>query len=232
MNELKQTGFFKCNRSGEALELLSANKNAFALLFLIAFRAQRTSRFNRHNLKPGQALIGDYASADLSEREYRTAKVFLQRHGFATFKATNSGTIATLLDTRVFDINAESGESGDEPNDTPTTIKGRTDDERPTTTKNEKKETMKEGKEKDIVGSADAGVAVIEKPISKQGFTPPTRNEVWEYGNAQNIHPNIIDSFLAEMQKEGWCVRVGEYECKPVQDWQQELKEFREKQLV
>ena len=82
---------------------------AFLLLTQIARRAVRTSqKFNPHNLYPGQALIGDHHSIGASLQNYRTAKARLDEWGFATFKPTNRGTIATLLDTRVYDINVDS----------------------------------------------------------------------------------------------------------------------------
>jgi hypothetical protein len=106
-------GYFKCWRNGEAMELLLANHNAFILLYVIAYRAQRTGGFNRHNLKPGQALIGDHKNYGMSLQNYRTAKLRLQEAGFATFQATSRGTIATLADTRVFDINADEANKPD-----------------------------------------------------------------------------------------------------------------------
>jgi len=40
----------------------------------------------------------------MSEQQYRTAKAQLEKWGFATFKATNKGTIGQLTDTRLFAI--------------------------------------------------------------------------------------------------------------------------------
>ena len=97
--------FLKLMRNKETMELATNAQNAFMLLFQIAWRAKRTNGFNTHGLKVGQALIGDYKSIGLTERKYRTAKAQLQSWGFATFKGTNKGTIATLINSRVFDIN-------------------------------------------------------------------------------------------------------------------------------
>jgi hypothetical protein len=107
-------GWFKAIRSDEALELLRANKNAFLLLYVIAYRAQWKRGFNRFNLQQGEALIGDYENYGISEREYRTAKMNLEKWKFATFKATNAGTIAKLINTSVFSI---LNGGGDIPND-------------------------------------------------------------------------------------------------------------------
>ena len=59
---------------------------------------------------PGEAMIGDWANYGMTEREYRTAKEILEKHGFATTKATGRGTIATLVNTRVFDPNIEASD--------------------------------------------------------------------------------------------------------------------------
>src|SRR5690554_5960048 len=100
-------GWFKVMRNPEIEEVLAAKPKAFLLLFQIAFRAQRTATFNRYNLNPGEAFIGDLKTIGLTDGEYRGAKNFLEKHGFATFKPTNKGTIATLINSRVFDINVE-----------------------------------------------------------------------------------------------------------------------------
>ncbi len=97
-------GFLKLQRSREAFELLK-DPHAFVLLTIIALRARRTTEFNIHGLGLRQALIGDFANYGLTERQYRTAKRRLTRWGLAVFKGTPRGTIATLCDTRIYDIN-------------------------------------------------------------------------------------------------------------------------------
>lgn len=99
--------YFKALRSEDALELLKASVNAFALLYIVALRAQRTNSFNRHGLKPGEALVGDFYNYGMSKKAYRLAKQLLQKWHFAAFRGTHRGTIATLLNTRVFDVNLE-----------------------------------------------------------------------------------------------------------------------------
>jgi len=100
------SGFIKLQRNVETWEVLK-DKNAFLLLTVIALRARRNNDFNKHDLLAGQALLGDYRNYGLSEQQYRTAKHKLQRWGFATFKATNRGTVATLTDTRIYDAHIE-----------------------------------------------------------------------------------------------------------------------------
>lgn len=100
----RQGGWFKTMRSYEALELGAQSKNAFFLLYVIACRARWREGFNRHGLEFGEAFLGDFEKYGMSAREYRTAKHQLQKWGFATFKATNKGTIAKLTGTSVYDL--------------------------------------------------------------------------------------------------------------------------------
>ena len=93
----------------ETTELFENDLNAFLLLTQIALRARRTD--GRHGtalLKAGQALIGDYEKAGLTPQKYRSAKNRLVESGFIKISHSPEGTIATLMDTSVFDINAES----------------------------------------------------------------------------------------------------------------------------
>jgi hypothetical protein len=95
--------WFKAHRSSDAYELCLRSESAFCLLWLICARAQRTATFNRYGLKLGESLIGDRRG--MTEKVYRTAKKNLQEWGFASFKGTPRGTIATLLNVTVFDPN-------------------------------------------------------------------------------------------------------------------------------
>lgn len=132
-------GFIKLKRSSETFELLK-DTNAFILLTVIALRARRGGDFDVRTLGPGEALVGDYGCYGMSERQYRSAKQRLKQWGFADFKPTSRGTIAKLLDTRVYDINEASGRRA---GDAPMPNGRRTRDEQATTNKkgkNEKKE--------------------------------------------------------------------------------------------
>ncbi len=98
------SGFIKLNRCASTLELLQA-PNEWALLSLIAYRGQWSKEtISIHGLMPGQSFIGDCKACGLSQKQYVTAKKHLQEWGLATFKGTNKGTIATLSDTRIYDI--------------------------------------------------------------------------------------------------------------------------------
>jgi hypothetical protein len=123
--------WFKAFRSEDALELIRSNKNALVLAFVIAIRARwKKDGFHRFNLQPGEALLGDYESYGMTEREYRTAKENLSEWQFATFRTTNRGTIGKLTDTRLFSVLQN---SNDEQNAKQTTNRRRTNDEQTTT---------------------------------------------------------------------------------------------------
>lgn len=99
-----QPGFIKFIRSRETTELLK-HPNAFTLLAVIAQRARRTDEPNKYNLAVGEALIGDHENYGMSKQQYRTAKATLQSTHCITLRTTHRGTIAKLINTKVFDIN-------------------------------------------------------------------------------------------------------------------------------
>lgn len=99
-------GFIQLKR-GATTEELMRHPECFLLLTLIAYRARRTNEgLNSDRLEIGQALIGDFKTIGLSsEKVYRTAKKKLENWNLAAFKGTNKGTVATLLNSEVYDIN-------------------------------------------------------------------------------------------------------------------------------
>jgi hypothetical protein len=99
-----KSGFIKLRRSENSRELLKRPKS-FALLALIALRARRSDELNIHGLGIGEALLGDREAVGLTQQEYRSAKNLLEKLGLATFRGTNRGTIAKLMDCTIFDIN-------------------------------------------------------------------------------------------------------------------------------
>lgn len=102
----KNSGFIKLIRGEKVNELLK-DPNAWTLATIIAYRARRTSSFNIKNLKPGEALLGDYRNYGMTEATYRTTKKKLSEWQIATFKSTNKGTIAKLVDNSIYDINID-----------------------------------------------------------------------------------------------------------------------------
>lgn len=154
------TGFIKLNRSNETLELLN-DPNAFVLLTVIALRARRTDEFNVHNLRCGEALIGDHAQCGLTRRQYRTAMKHLGMWGLARFTPTTRGTVATLCGVSVYDINETSPVR-------PTTNDGPTDDPQAATNKNEKNE-KKEKKEEEAHAEAwRLGEVLLESILQRK----------------------------------------------------------------
>jgi hypothetical protein len=157
-------GWFRSNRSDDALELIRANKNAFLLLYIIASRARwKQGGFNQHGLKFGEAFLGDCAHYGLTEREYRTAKKLLAKWGLATFKPTNKGTIAKLVNMSIFDISPpqRNGQS-----DRPPADRYQTSDERVTTNNNETTKHREEG------NNINPGSAGIEDGCAQKASIP------------------------------------------------------------
>ena len=73
----------------------------------------------------------------LTRRKYRTAMAHLERYGLARFQATHKGTIATLLDITIYDINEE---QASQRSDQRPANKRPTEGHQAATNKNEKKE--------------------------------------------------------------------------------------------
>ncbi|CAG0971307.1 hypothetical protein ANRL2_01666 [Anaerolineae bacterium] len=108
----RRAGWFKASRGDDPLALIHRYPMAYVLAAVIAHRARwNDSAFNPHALKPGECLLGDHESYGMSQREYRTSKATLQQGGFATFQATNAGTIARLCDARLFDVSPTPGDN-------------------------------------------------------------------------------------------------------------------------
>ena len=81
--------------------------------------------------------MGDFKNIGLTEGKYRHAKKYLEDHRFATFRATNKGTIAKLINFDVFNPNLEDSNGQ---HNTPATNQRLTNNEPTTTNKNDKNE--------------------------------------------------------------------------------------------
>jgi hypothetical protein len=90
-------------RTNDALELIDEAPLAFVLAAVIGLRAKFTPGVSLKGLNPGEAFLGDWKRCGMTQQQYRTAKAQLAKWKFATFKATNKGTVGKLIDTRLFD---------------------------------------------------------------------------------------------------------------------------------
>lgn len=127
ISPIKSASWFKAVRSGDALELIKANPNAFVLAYVIAHRARYREGFSADGLEHGEAMLGDFQNYGMSEQNYRTAKEQLTKWHFATFKTTNKGTLGKLMDSRLFDpLNSTAnGQTNSRPTDSQRTGNGR-----------------------------------------------------------------------------------------------------------
>ncbi len=144
MDDSKEIGFVKLMRTDEANELM-LDGPAFILLSKIALRARRTDKNSLIKLDIGEALIGDFKSYGLTRQQYRSAVERLKSNRLITTKTTNRGTIAKILDVRVYDINKE---ESNQPTNPGATIKQPTANHQATTKKNVKKDKNEKKKKK------------------------------------------------------------------------------------
>ena len=172
-------GFIKYMRSEEA-EFLLSYPNANHLFCVMAYRARRTDHA-LNGLKSGQCFLGDYREIGLSEQQYRTAKKQLTNWNLATFKGTNKGTVGTIVNTKVYDINEESSNGLD---NRQVTGSQRTGNGRVTTNKECKNDNN-------------------EKKVSKA--KPSSPQEVQEYFEERGfLDSNFGTSFFNHYEANGW----------------------------
>jgi hypothetical protein len=98
-------GYFIAWRTDDFDDLIRDHPDAFRLLAYIARRARYREGISIEGLGRNECLLGKDAVArdlKLSPRSYRTAKNRLKATRLATFQSTNRGTVARLVDSRVF----------------------------------------------------------------------------------------------------------------------------------
>lgn len=99
---MSDNGYFQAVRSRVAEEI-NKDPNALSLLYLIARRTRWHDGANRHNLKIGEAIVGDYKSCGLTRRKYRDALDRLENvYRQITTVRTRRGTIASLTPEALF----------------------------------------------------------------------------------------------------------------------------------
>ena len=72
------------------------DKDAFWMLFQIAYNTKTADTFTIPDLQIGEALI-TAEIVDMSQQTFRTTKKKLAKWGFAEFKPTTKGTIAKMV---------------------------------------------------------------------------------------------------------------------------------------
>jgi hypothetical protein len=98
-------GWLKLMRTDAILDLIERSPLAFTLATIIALRAKFSPGHDPiTNLDQGEAFLGDFKRCGMSRQQYRTAQKVLEKCGLATFKSTSKGTIAKLVDIRLFDV--------------------------------------------------------------------------------------------------------------------------------
>lgn len=199
-------------------EELLQKPDCFALLTQIALRARRSDDFNLHNLQIGESFIGDYKRAGLTEQRYRTAKNNLAKWRFATFKATNRGTIAKLTDSRVYDINEDESNGQDNgQTNTQATDKQRTINEQPTTKKNYNNEIIKE--DKNIIDPQFEEFWQLYKPIHTAKGTREKAKEAFIEALSKDSVEKIMQGLKSYMSD---CHAKGTY-TKKAESWLKEM---------
>jgi hypothetical protein len=105
---MSDNGYFRAVRSRVAEEI-NKDPNALSLLYLIARRARWHDGPNLHNLKIGEALVGDYKKAlGFTRKEYRCALDRLERQWLQiTTRRTNHGTVARLTEISIFSLTSD-----------------------------------------------------------------------------------------------------------------------------
>lgn|GEM_PF-1748881 len=98
-------GYFLVWRTDDFLELLRSKPNAFRLLSLIAYRARWREGYSADGLARGEARLGRFdveRELGLTAKEYRLACATLEQGKFVALQKTPHGTVARIVDSRVF----------------------------------------------------------------------------------------------------------------------------------
>lgn len=100
----RDSGWIALRRTEETNTLLAKHPNAFLQLCQIGLRAKWKDD-PISGLREGEAFVGDFWNAGIeTEMKYRHAKKILVRCGLATFRGTNKGTVATLVNSSIFSL--------------------------------------------------------------------------------------------------------------------------------
>src|ERR1035437_4018514 len=186
-------GWVKAKRNWvQAKVLMAKSHNATCLLYLIALRAWRGPGINEHGCHVGEGFVGDFKEWGFTRKGYRVAQKQLADFGFASFRATNRGTIAKLLSPEIFDINVDAGVTDRAEKGLQGAIKGPSEGLQGATNKKLRSEEAEKERNQEINNtnnSADAGGGVVpplagavapgeeEAPPAPVGEMPETGEE-------------------------------------------------------
>ncbi len=179
-------GYFKAIRGEIGENLIKRSHHAYILLSIIAYRARRTPDLI-NKLGIGEAILGDYENYNMTRQEYRTAIEILKECNLATFRTTTKGSIATIINTDVFDINII---LDNQPTNHRTTIEQPSNNHRTTTNKKERSKEVKN----------DKNVFKEEKKISYGDFVRLTERE----------YQKLCEKFTKQIADD-WIERMNEY---------------------
>lgn len=161
--------------------MIRKDHNALILLTVIALRARRVK--DPHpatGRKQFEAEIGDPEVCGLTAQQYRTAKKHLEKWGLVTLRGTSRGTVATLCNGEVFDINPE---EGNEPANKPSTNGQRSDNEPATTKKNDKNGNNGKNESSASGDAAIASSSLADSYCGLSGERLKRFNQFWEAFN-------------------------------------------------
>lgn len=106
---MEKTYFVKfVDHSPEFYALIKQRPTAFVLLAIIASRARKVAIDIDDGIEVGEAFIGDFEKYKATLQSYRTDKKYLEKFKLATFKITNRGTVAKIVNSSIFDISRNS----------------------------------------------------------------------------------------------------------------------------
>lgn len=203
-------GYFLCMRGDTAKELIAKYPLAYLLAAVIAHRGWWRPGFNRHGLGQFEAYIGDFHNYGMTERQYRTAKKTLAKHGFATFKASSQGTVAKLADSRLFafiDTSSDGQNVGQETSHAAN--EGRTRDGQPTTNgehkiiKTVRADSLSERKR-------DAHAQSMNGEVDDNGKSIPTLEEVIAFAKSLGLSEEFaLEQFNSRSAQERWFTFTG-----------------------
>lgn len=194
--------FIKFIPSSEAMYLVIKQANAFRLLTIIAECARRYEGAP-DGLKIGEALIGDWKSYGMTERNYRTAKDVLIRRLHleivetcrtrkkVTTGVTTVGTRVKLISSTVYDIN--SNRHDDRHDDRPTTDRRPTDDEQEQQEEQERKEQQPQ-----TPSSKIESVCVVV-PLSLQNFHDESISDKNRLELSSRYSREVIDNAISSI---------------------------------